>query len=1186
MKKAFYTLVIPLLLIVSSINAYSQSNKGTEFWTCYMDHIAGVTGTGASSMVLYITSDISTTGSVDLADRSFSQAFTVTANTVTFVTIPASAFLGNTNGVLNKGIHITSVKPIAVYAHIYASAVSGATLLLPVNAMGKDYLSLNYTQISNANPSYSTFAVIATEDNTTVSITPSATLLDGTPAGTAFTKTLNKGQVYQGLSLTDLTGTKIQSISTTIGTCKKIAVFSGSSKIGIGCVQTGSSDNLFQQVYPTSTWGKNYIAAPLKNRPYDVYRIVLSSSNTTVTLNGAILNAAQFTNGLYYEFPSTTTNVISADKPIQVVQYSATQNQTINCASNKGDVGDPEMIYLSPIEQGLDQVTLYSTGYYNILQSYINVVIPTTAVSSFMLDGVAYTNFIAITNSIYSYAQIPVTSGPRASGAGGTVTSGTHTIKASVPFNAIAYGFGNTESYGYAAGANLQDLNEYVAIQDPQNPTTTLTAGCSNVSYKLQVIIPYQTTNISWKVDGATTFVDNAPVYTSTLIKGNTTLYVYEKTNVVNFTAGIHAVIATVFNPVADVCGSYSDIEDDLTITDPAVSSFTVGASNCLGDITTFTDATAFLAGNSAKTWLWDFGDNTTSTLQNPVHTYTAGGTYSTHLAVTDINGCSTVSAAKSVHIIDRPIAAFTNSTPDCAGQNITFSNTSTTAEGIINKWSWDFGDGTNSDLTTGLPFVHSYTTAGTYIIKLTITTDLGCSSDVLQKTIVVNPLPVVDFILPDVCLNDAFAQFTDASSIADHSESGFTYLWDFGDANSILANQTSTLKNPQHIYSQASIYTVKLTVTSQNGCVASKQQSFTVNGSTPKADFRVENNCSGDDIIFDDLSTVDFGNITKIVWYFDYNGNPGTAETYTMATMPANKKYTHHYPIFYTPAQQTYNIRMEVYSGGICTNTISKNIVINANPSVTLMANNNPVGTSLTFCQADAAIQIAENKGIYNGTGVFSGPGISSTGLFDPKVSGIGTFTINYLFTATTTACTYGTTFQVTVNTTPAVTIPAEYTVLDGGEVTLAPVATISNGTLTYKWTPSAGLSRDDIAGPIASPSADTKYTLMVSSDKGCSAAAQTLVTVLKSPVVPNTFTPNGDGINDTWDIKYLSSYPHCTIEVLNRYGERVYFSNNYPVAWDGRYKGADLPVGTYYYIINPNSGRKPITGYLTIIR
>jgi gliding motility-associated-like protein len=1191
LKKAFCALVIPLLLIAGS--AYSQSNKGTEFWTVFMAHNNGVGGSAGASMVLYVTSDVSTTGRVEIGG-SLLQNFTVTANQVTFIEIPATAFVGTYGKFTDRGIHITSVKPIAVYAHIYASRVSGATLLLPVNAMGKEYMSLNYTQLSNApiaTPAYSTFAIIGTEDNTTVSIIPSAQLSDGSPANVAFTITLNKGELYQGMSTTDLTGTKIQSISNNTGTCKKIAVFSGSSRIGIGCGSPNvnySSDNLFQQVYPTSTWGKNYVTSPLASRRFDVYRIVLSTPNTNVTLNGTLVNPASFINGLYLEFSSTEVNIISADKPIQVVQYSPTQNQTLNCTVVNGDTGDPEMIYLSPIEQGLNHVTLYSTGYYAITQSYINVVIPTAAASTFTLDGVPYTNFQAIPNSSYSFAQIAVTSGPQYS-SGSSVISGTHTINAAVPFNAIAYGFGNTESYGYAAGTNLQDLNEYVVLKDPKNPTTTQTTGCSNITYNLQVTIPYQTNRISWKIDGVTTFTDTNPVVKSTTVKDGTMLYTYEYNAPVNFTAATHIVVATVFNPVADVCGSNQDIENGFTITEPPGPDFDVAASNCLGDLTAFTDKTILASGNTIKTWLWDFGDNTTSADQNPAHKYATGGNYTIRLTVTDYNGCINISKPKTVHITPRPVAGYSVSNPDCPGQTITFTNTSTSVEGVINKWTWDFGDSTTVSFTNGAPFTHTFTNAGTYNVKLTVNTDTGCVSDAFTKALVVNPLPVVDFVVPDVCLADGAAPFTDNSTIADGTEAGFTYLWDFGDAKSTPANNKSTLKNPKHTYSAVGIYNVKLTVTSQNGCATTLQKSFTVNGSNPKAAFTPYDGCSSDDIIFNDESTVDAYNITSLVWDW---GDGSPKETYTMATMHANKKYSHHYATLSGATPKTYNVTLTASSGQSCSNPATKQVTVYPNPIIGLSINNVPIvangntPANIALCNENAPVQIVEDKSIYAGKGVFTGPGISSSGLFNPKTAGTGTFTINYLFTVAATGCTYATSFKITVNPTPVVSLPAQYTVLEGSQATIRAVAALEDGNFTYQWSPSAGLSSDKVASPVVTVSEDTKYTITVTSDKGCSVSAQTTVHVLKVPVIPNAFTPNNDGINDTWDIKYLNAYPNAVVEIFNRYGSRVFQSYGYTSPWNGRFNGADMPVGTYYYIISPNSGRKPVTGYLTIIR
>ncbi len=1182
--------------MVSCIKAYSQSNKGTEFWTAFMSHNNGTTGTSGASMILYITSDISTTGSVEIGGTLLKN-FTVTANAVTFINIPSSAYLNGFGKFTNSGIHVTSAKPIAVYAHIYASNVSGATLVLPVNAMGKDYISLNYTQISNApatNPAFSTFNIIATEDNTTVSITPSVDLLDGTPAGVAYTITLNKGQVYQGLASTDLTGTKIQSISTNTGTCKKIAVFSGSSRIAIGCgVGSGSSsDNLFQQVYPTSTWGKNYIAAPLASRPFDVYRIVLSTPNTTVTLNGTQIPASLFVNNLYFEFNSQTPNIISADQPIQVVQYSPTQGQTLSCTFNRnnGDVGDPEMIYLSPIEQGLNHVTLYSTGYYAIAQSYVNVVIPTTAVNSFTLDGLQYkSSFKPIANSIYSYAQIAVSSGPQANNNSSSVTSGTHTIDAALPFNAIAYGFGNVESYGYAAGTNLQDLNEYVALQDLADTTAILTTGCSNITYKLEVTIPFQTTNIAWKIDGTPTLVDTNPIVKSITVKDNKTLYTYLYANPVNFASGTHIAVATVFNPIADVCGTNQDVENGFTITDPPASDFSVAASTCLSDSVSFTDKTILTTGSTVKSWLWDFGDNTTSTLQNPKHKYAVANNYVVHLTTTDYNGCTNVSAAKTVHLIPNPVAAFTISTPDCPGQTITFnSSASYAAEGTITNWAWDFGDSTKTALDSGLPVTHSYAKPGAYTVTLTVTTDGGCVSDVFTKVLTINPLPVADFTLPDICLHDPYAQFTSISTIADSTESAFVYLWDFGDAATGSLN-TSTQQNPRHVYHIQGNYTAKLTVTSKYGCVNSVSKSFAVTGFNPMASFSTQNGnnlCSSDSVTFVDASTVDFGDVSKLVFFYDFDNHPTDSVIYDRTVMRSDKKYTHFYGVNNTTIAQNYHVVLHAYSGQTCWSPYQQTITINPSPVVSLLLNDTTLSKNpVILCQGDSPVRFS-GKSNLPGKDKFTGTGITSDGLFDPTTASPGTFTINYLFTANNSGCTYAASFQIVVNPRPTVSLPTEYTVLEGGQVALSAIAKINSGGLAYKWTPSTGLDHDDIKNPVASVTTDTKYTLTVTPDNACATIVQTMVKVLKIPVVPNTFTPNGDGINDTWEIKYLSSYPNVMVEIFNRYGSKVFRSNGYTTPWDGRFNGGDLPVGTYYYIISPNSGRKPITGYLTIIR
>lgn len=84
----------------------------------------------------------------------------------------------------------------------------------------------------------------------------------------------------------------------------------------------------------------------------------------------------------------------------------------------------------------------------------------------------------------------------------------------------------------------------------------------------------------------------------------------------------------------------------------------------------------------------------------------------------------------------------------------------------------------------------------------------------------------------------------------------------------------------------------------------------------------------------------------------------------------------------------------------------------------------------------------------------------------------------------------------------------------------------------------------------------------------------------------IPNTFSPNGDAVNDTWIIKNIETFPTCTVDIFTRGGQQVFHSLSYPTPWDAKYKGADLPTGVYYYVINLNNGGSPLSGYVAVIR
>jgi hypothetical protein len=187
------SLVLALLFASSVSLAQDFSNKGKEFWVGYGNHQVMYTNNG-QGLDLYFTSDVNTTATVEIPGSGFTTTVNVTANQISSVNIPQSATLSE-EGKFNKGIHVVAEKPIVVYAHLYYQAVSGATLVLPVATLGREYYSINYTQYAQGNISdaYSYFFVVATEDNTTIEITPVAATIGGRAPNIPFTETLNKG---------------------------------------------------------------------------------------------------------------------------------------------------------------------------------------------------------------------------------------------------------------------------------------------------------------------------------------------------------------------------------------------------------------------------------------------------------------------------------------------------------------------------------------------------------------------------------------------------------------------------------------------------------------------------------------------------------------------------------------------------------------------------------------------------------------------------------------------------------------------------------------------------------------------------------------------------------------------------------------------------------------------------------
>ncbi|NNU33474.1 PKD domain-containing protein [Mucilaginibacter sp. S1162] len=451
---------------------------------------------------------------------------------------------------------------------------------------------------------------------------------------------------------------------------------------------------------------------------------------------------------------------------------------------------------------------------------------------------------------------------------------------------------------------------------------------------------------------------------------------------------------------------------------------FLVAKATCQSEPILFTDQST--AGDAeVGSWLWEFGDGQTSTERNPEHIYNTSGDFPVKLTVRNKLGCAPSNTTKIVHVFKSIDMAFSYSTPGCATKAITITDQSVSTDGFVLARVWDFGDGSPTEThNNGAPFQHTYATAGSYQLKLTMNTDRGCTS-VLSKTIVINPLPVVDFTLPPTCADGSYAKFTANTQISDNSN--LTYSWDFGDAGSGALN-TSTQKNSQHIFLKAQLYQVTLTVTSASGCVSAITKPVMINGSNPEADFDVLNEaslCSGRNIYFRNKAAVFPGSITRIDWYYDADNASIPPEVDNNPS--PGKLYYHLYPQFSAQPKKTFRVVMQAYSGETCMKPKEVTITVYAAAS---LAFNGP--DSLCLNNGPVQLVAKEGSGIA-GSGMYKGTGVSASGLFDPMIAGVGTHTISYIYTAATT-CADTVTRVIVVKPIPTVDAGKDMVIVAGG--------------------------------------------------------------------------------------------------------------------------------------------------------
>lgn len=342
---------------------------------------------------------------------------------------------------------------------------------------------------------------------------------------------------------------------------------------------------------------------------------------------------------------------------------------------------------------------------------------------------------------------------------------------------------------------------------------------------------------------------------------------------------GSYNVTLTVWNNV----GCSHTITQAVTIRPKPTADF-VADTVCWTFSTSFTDLST-----GAVDWLWDFGDNTGSTLQNPQHLYANAGVYTVTLIVTNAQGCEDT-IQKLVVVHPRPQADFDYDTA-CAYRPTSFTDLTV---GAATFWLWDFGDGGSSTLQNP---THVYTQGGTYQVTLVVGNGVGCL-DSLTKVVAVYTMPAVDFVADTVCVGSP----THFTNLTQDSVS-VSYVWLFGDGNASFST------HPTYIYQASGVYQVTLLATNAYGCDTFITRPVVV-ASVPQANFWADTVCAGMPTTFTDASG---GVVASWIWNF----GDGTRDTVTSSTIQ------HTYP-----GPGTYVVTMTAGVAG-CFDAVTKGVVV-----------------------------------------------------------------------------------------------------------------------------------------------------------------------------------------------------------------------------------------------------------------
>ncbi len=561
----------------------------------------------------------------------------------------------------------------------------------------------------------------------------------------------------------------------------------------------------------------------------------------------------------------------------------------------------------------------------------------------------------------------------------------------------------------------------------------------------------------------------------------------------------------------------------------------------------------------TAGTYSWTgpngFSSNARSILLSSMNNNNTGE----YRVAVSVAGCTGVNNSITTILKPTPTApVITVPTPVC--QNSRLNLGASIVAGA--SYQWTGPNGFDSKLSS--PVIDSVRLNQSGIYSVNITVD-GCVSNDRSVNVTVIPEPTKPQINSNspLCLNDPLQLTATAGGNASFrwfSTNGFS----------------STQQNPQIAsvnYSDSGQYAAFVLV---NGCVS--DTAFT----KIEIDQPAVVNAGNDQVVCANNAVVQLngsvsGGTNTGIWTSNGTGRFGTrTSSLTNSYIPSSQD----------TANGTVTLVLSSTNNKSC-RTVNSSLLVRITDAPFVDIGNNP-----TICANDSLLavnaQFRNASGIQwtsNGTGTFDNRNALSTNYFlSSRDQSSGSFRI-YATTTGNGSC-LAVTDEIIVNLAPVpqVDVGKDLFIFENTPYTFNPQ--ITGNVQSYQWTPANFLNNATLRNPVFRGNADQNLTLRVVSTNGCIATDEVFVTVLKPFPIPNVFSPNGDGVHDTWVIPELDKYPNAVVSVFDRYGRRVFFTEGYKRPWDGTFEGKPVAVATYYYIIEPKLIPGIFSGSITILK